>query len=59
MKRLQGFVALSLLLATPIVSRAQSNNTTTAEDVKQSFPDGSRIAEKDGWQFHECGRPKK
>jgi hypothetical protein len=27
--------------------------------VKQSFPDGSRIAEKDGWQFHECGRPKK
>ncbi len=31
----------------------------TAEDVKQSFPDGSRIAEKDGWQFHECGRPKK
>ena len=36
MKRLQGFVALSLLLATPIVSRAQSNNTTTAEDVKQA-----------------------
>lgn len=36
MKRLQGFVALSLLLAAPLLSRAQSNNTTTFDDVKQA-----------------------
>ncbi|HTS18759.1 MAG TPA: hypothetical protein VMP11_14390 [Verrucomicrobiae bacterium] len=36
MKRLQGFIVLSLLLATPLLSRAQSNNTTTFNDVKQA-----------------------
>ena len=36
MNRLQGFVALSLLLAAPLLSRGQSTNTTTAEDVKQA-----------------------
>ncbi len=36
MKRLTGFVALALLLAAPLLSQAQSNNTTSAQDVKQA-----------------------
>ena len=68
MKRLQGFVAMSLLLAAPLLSRAQSNNTTTAEDVKQASKNAAvtaghyteqqikelnKAAEK---QFHELGK---
>ncbi len=44
MKRLQGFVALSLLLATPLLSRGQSTNKTATtnawSDVKSSFDKG-------------------
>jgi DNA anti-recombination protein RmuC len=68
MKRLQGFVVLSLLVAAPLLSQAQSNNTTTAEDVKQAGKNAAvtaghyteqqikelnKTAEK---QFHELGR---
>ena len=36
MKRLQGFIILSLLLAASVLSRGQTNNTTTLQDVRQA-----------------------
>lgn len=36
MQKLQGLIALSLLLAAPLLSRAESNNPTTFQDVKQA-----------------------
>jgi TolA-binding protein len=68
MKILQGFVALSLLFATPLLSQAQSNDTTTFNDVKQAGKNAAvttghyteqqikelnKAAEK---QFHELGK---
>lgn len=68
MKRLQGFIALSLLLATPLLSRGQTNNTTTLHDVRQAGSNAvvttghyteqqikelNKAAEK---QFHELGK---
>jgi predicted nucleic acid-binding Zn-ribbon protein len=44
MKTLQKLVALSLLLAAPLLSRAQSNNPTTFDDVKQSSKDAAVTA---------------
>jgi chromosome segregation ATPase len=68
MKRLQGFIALSLLLATPLLSRGQTNNTTSLQDVRQAGSNAlvttgnyteqqikelNKAAEK---QFHELGK---
>ncbi len=68
MKRLQGFIALSLLLATPLLSRGQTNSTTTLHDVRQAGSNAvvttghyteqqikelNKAAEK---QFHELGK---
>jgi len=36
MKRFRGLIALSLLLAAPILARAESNNPTTFQDVTQA-----------------------
>ena len=68
MRRLQGFVVLSLLLAAPLALPAQSTNQTTIGDVKQAgknaavtaghyteqqIKDLNKAAEK---QFHELGK---
>ncbi|HVM60143.1 MAG TPA: hypothetical protein VMV72_04685 [Verrucomicrobiae bacterium] len=68
MKTLRRFVALTLLLATPVVARGQTNNTTTLRDVRQAgsnalvttgkytqqqIQDMNRSAEK---QFRELGK---
>jgi uncharacterized protein (DUF885 family) len=68
MKRLQRLAATSLLLAVPLLSRAQSTNQTTMGDVKQAGKNAvatagnyteqqikqlNKAAEK---QFHELGK---
>jgi chromosome segregation ATPase len=68
MNRLLGFAVLSLLLAAPLLSRGQTNNTTTLNDVRQAGSNAvvttghyteqqikelNKAAEK---QFHELGK---